>query len=101
MFLPADVPGLFESTSHYGKVPSELDEIVNLHLLDTKSAANNETACFIALGGTSLDLSNSDSTNVIKALGAGMNQFLANARYLKEIRLGEKIQLCRLEQLAR
>ena len=87
--LPADVPGLFESTGHYGKVPSELDEIVNLHLLDT-SQATTMNSMFYGFGGTSLDLSNFDSTNVIKALGAGMNQFLANARYLKEIRLGEK-----------
>ena len=87
--LPADVPGLFESTGHYGKVPSELDEIVNLHLLDT-SQATTMNSMFYGFRGTSLDLSNFDSTNVIKALGAGMNQFLANARYLKEIRLGEK-----------
>ncbi|WP_229073639.1 DUF285 domain-containing protein [Enterococcus gallinarum] len=82
--LPADVPGLFESTGHYGKVPSELDEIVNLHLLDT-SQATTMNSMFYGFRGTSLDLSNFDSTNVIKALGAGMNQFLANARYLKEI----------------
>lgn len=87
--LPADVPGLFESTGHYGKVPSELDEIVNLHLLDT-SQATTMNSMFYGFRGTSLDLSNFDSTNVIKALGAGMNQFLANARYLKEIRPGEK-----------
>ncbi|OQO80733.1 cell wall protein [Enterococcus gallinarum] len=87
--LPADVPGLFESTGHYGKVPSELDEIVNLHLLDT-SQATTMNSMFYGFRGTSLDLSNFDNTNVIKALGAGMNQFLANARYLKEIRLGEK-----------
>ena len=70
-------------------MPSELDEIVNLHLLDT-SQATTMNSMFYGFRGTSLDLSNFDSTNVIKALGAGMNQFLANARYLKEIRLGEK-----------
>ena len=31
--LPADVPGLFESTGHYGKVPSGWMKSVNLHLL--------------------------------------------------------------------
>ncbi|MFD2390888.1 mucin-binding protein [Enterococcus gallinarum] len=87
--LPADVPGLFESTGHYGKVPSELDEIVNLHLLDT-SQATTMNSMFYGFRGTSLDLSNFDSSGVINALGAGMNQFLANVRYLKEIRLGEK-----------
>ena len=62
---------------------------MNLHLLDT-SQATTMNSMFYGFRGTSLDLSNFDSTNVIKALGAGMNQFLANARYLKEIRLGEK-----------
>ncbi len=87
VILPANVPGLFESTSHYGKVPSELDEIVGLTYLDT-SQATTMNSMFYGFRGTTLDLSNFDSSGVISSLGAGMNQFLANVWYLKELKLG-------------
>ncbi|MEB6148645.1 mucin-binding protein [Enterococcus casseliflavus] len=87
VILPANVPGLFESTSHYGKVPSELDEIVGLTYLDT-SQATTMNSMFYGFRGTTLDLSNFDSSGVISSLGAGMNQFLADVWYLKELKLG-------------
>ena len=87
VILPADVPGLFESTSHDGKVPSELDEIVGLTFLDT-SQATTMNNMFYGFRGSSLDLSNFDSSSVIGSLGAGMNEFLGNALYLKELKLG-------------
>ncbi|MGL9909912.1 mucin-binding protein [Enterococcus sp. DIV0213h] len=87
VILPADVPGLFESTSHDGKVPSELDEIVGLTFLDT-SQATTMNNMFYGFRGSSLDLSNFDSSSVISSLGAGMNEFLGNALYLKELKLG-------------
>ena len=87
IILPANVPGLFESTSHYGKVPSELDEIVGLTYLDT-SQATTMNSMFYGFRGTTLDLSNFDSSGVISSLGAGMNQFLADVWYLKELKLG-------------
>jgi len=87
VILPANVPGLFESTSHYGKVPSELDEIVGLTYLDT-SQATIMNSMFYGFRGTTLDLSNFDSSGVISSLGAGMNQFLADVWYLKELKLG-------------
>ncbi|WP_411813703.1 mucin-binding protein [Enterococcus innesii] len=87
VILPANVPGLFESTSHYGKVPSELDEIVGLTYLDT-SQATTMNSMFYGFRGTMLDLSNFDSSGVISSLGAGMNQFLADVWYLKELKLG-------------
>ncbi|WP_368742507.1 mucin-binding protein [Enterococcus casseliflavus] len=89
VILPADVAGLFESTSHDGKVPSELDEIVGLTFLDT-SQATTMNSMFYGYSGSTLDLSNFDSTGVINSLGAGMNQFLANVRYLRELKLGPK-----------
>ena len=87
VILPADVPGLFESTSHDGKVPSELDEIVGLTFLDT-SQATTMNNMFYGFRGSSLDLSNFDSSSVISSLGAGMNEFLGSALYLKELKLG-------------
>ena len=87
VILPANVPGLFESTYHYGKVPSELDEIVGLTYLDT-SQATTMNSMFYGFRGTTLDLSNFDSSGVISSLGAGMNQFLADVWYLKELKLG-------------
>ncbi|MBV6376601.1 MucBP domain-containing protein, partial [Enterococcus casseliflavus] len=87
VILPANVPGLFESTSHYGKVPSELDEIVGLTYLDT-SQATTMNSMFYGFRGTTLDLSSFDSSGVISSLGAGMNQFLADVWYLKELKLG-------------
>ncbi|AGJ01167.1 LPXTG-domain-containing protein cell wall anchor domain protein [Enterococcus casseliflavus EC20] len=87
VILPADVPGLFESTSHDGKVPSELEEIVGLTFLDT-SQATTMNNMFYGFRGSSLDLSNFDSSSVISSLGAGMNEFLGNALYLKELKLG-------------
>ncbi|MGH1818616.1 mucin-binding protein, partial [Enterococcus casseliflavus] len=85
--LPADVPGLFESTSHGGTVPSELEEIVGLTYLNT-SQATTMNRMFYGFRGSSLDLSNFDSSRVISSLGAGMNEFLGNALYLKELKLG-------------
>ena len=64
VILPANVPGLFESTYHYGKVPSELDEIVGLTYLDT-SQATTMNSMFYGFRGTTLDLSNFDSSGVI------------------------------------
>ncbi len=88
VILPAGLAGLFQSTSHWGKVPSELVEIVGLPYLDT-SQATTMNSMFYSFRGTSLDLSNFDSTGVKAALGAGMNQFLASVRNLKELRLGK------------
>jgi LPXTG-motif cell wall-anchored protein len=89
VILPADVAGLFESYSHYGTVPSQLNEIVGLTYLDT-SQATTMNSMFYGYSGSTLDLSNFDSTGVINSLGAGMNQFLANVRYLRELTLGPK-----------
>ena len=89
VILPADVAGLFESYSHYGTVPSQLNEIVGLTYLDT-SQATTMNSMFYGYSGSTLDLSNFDSTGVINSLGAGMNQFLANVRYLRELKLGPK-----------
>ena len=89
VILPADVAGLFESYSHYGTVPSQLNEIVGLTYLDT-SQATTMNSMFYGYSGSTLDLSNVDSTGVINSLGAGMNQFLANVRYLRELTLGPK-----------
>ena len=89
VILPADVAGLFESYSHYGTVPSQLNEIVGLTYLDT-SQATTMNSMFYGYNGSTLDLSNVDSTGVINSLGAGMNQFLANVRYLRELTLGPK-----------
>ncbi|MGH1748090.1 mucin-binding protein [Enterococcus entomosocium] len=89
VILPADVAGLFESYSHNGTVPSQLNEIVGLTYLDT-SQATTMNSMFYGYSGSTLDLSNFDSTGVINSLGAGMNQFLANVRYLRELTLGPK-----------
>ncbi|MGM0200451.1 mucin-binding protein [Enterococcus sp. AZ149] len=89
VILPADVAGLFESYSHYGTVPSQLNEIVGLTYLDT-SQATTMNSMFYGYSGSTLDLSNFDSTGVINSLGAGMNEFFGQVRYLRELTLGPK-----------
>ena len=89
VILPADVAGLFESYSHYGTVPSQLNEIVGLTYLDT-SQATTMNSMFYGYSGSTLDLSNFDSSGVINSLGAGMNEFFGQVRYLRELTLGPK-----------
>ncbi|WP_429947445.1 mucin-binding protein [Enterococcus sp. DIV1297f] len=89
VILPADVAGLFESYSHNGTVPSQLNEIVGLTYLDT-SQATTMNSMFYGYSGSTLDLSNFDSSGVINSLGAGMNEFFGQVRYLRELTLGPK-----------
>lgn len=90
VILPPGVAGLFESYSHYGGVTSELEAIEGLSFLDT-SQATTMNSMFYGFKGTSLDLSNFDSTGVLNGGDiACMNQFLANVTRLKELKLGEK-----------